>query len=147
VEGSDGADEQGDRGRELSEPAAAWSGAAHERIAEAFVPTCRRIVDTLAPKRCDRYADGEFDGAAPAFGTVFARDHELAASELTLMCRPGGSFAITAWLPGEWFYPGRRLRPDYEGTDERESEGWEYKQLPGGGSLNREYVLILGARR
>ena len=57
MEGSHRADEQGDRGLELSKAAAAWSGATYERIADAFVPTHRRIVDTLAPKPGDRFLD------------------------------------------------------------------------------------------
>ena len=57
MEGSDRADEQGDRGLELSKAAAAWSGATYERISAAFVPTHRRIVDTLAPRHGDRFLD------------------------------------------------------------------------------------------
>jgi len=261
VEGAHRVDEQGYRGRRLSGSAAAWSGASYERIAEAFAPTHRRIVETLAPKagtsfldsacgtggvalvaaragadvtgidvsadqlakartaaaaeglaiRFDEgdvqalpYADGEFDTAASAFGMVFAPDHRLAASELTRVCRPGARFAITAWRPDEWFQLGARLRPDYEGMlaqqwvdekyvrslfpkaeisfergestisaataddcwqllstsvpplkawletlgpAERESAAGEYKQLFEGGSLTREYVLIVGSRQ
>lgn len=261
MEGTHRADEQGDRGRELSDAAAAWGGATYERIAEAFVPTHRRIVDALAPKEGDRfldlacgtggvaliaaragadvtgldisadqlakaraaaegegltvrfdegdvealpYADGEFDEAASAFGMIFASDHALAASELTRVCRPGARFAITAWPPDEWLRLGARLRQDSDGMrapqwadpeyvrglfpqadlsfergeatisapsvedcwqllstsvpplkawldtlgpEERESAGSEYRRLLGNGSLTREYVLILGARR
>lgn len=57
MEGEDRADEQGDRGRELSDAAATWSGATYERIAEAFVPTHRRLVETLAPAPGDRFLD------------------------------------------------------------------------------------------
>jgi SAM-dependent methyltransferase len=57
VEGEDGADQQGDRGRGLSDTAAAWSGATYERIAEAFAPTYRRIVETLDPKPGERFLD------------------------------------------------------------------------------------------
>ena len=57
MEGPDRADEQGDRGRALSETAAAWGGATYERIAEAFTPTHRRILETLGPKKGDRFLD------------------------------------------------------------------------------------------
>ncbi|MGE5272990.1 MAG: class I SAM-dependent methyltransferase [Verrucomicrobiota bacterium] len=57
MEGEDRADQQGDRGRELSDVAAAWSGATYERIAEAFAPTHRRVVETLAPEPGDRFLD------------------------------------------------------------------------------------------
>jgi SAM-dependent methyltransferase len=57
VEGEDGADQQGDRGRGLSDTAAAWSGATYERIAEAFAPTHRRIVEALTPKPGERFLD------------------------------------------------------------------------------------------
>src|SRR5262249_12055254 len=57
LEGADGADEQGDRGGRLSRQAADWSGAAYERIAEAFVPTHERMVEELAPAAGERFRD------------------------------------------------------------------------------------------
>ena len=57
MEGQDRADQQGDRGRELSDAGSAWGGATYERIAEAFAPTHRRIVETLAPEPGDRFLD------------------------------------------------------------------------------------------
>jgi SAM-dependent methyltransferase len=57
VEGSDRADEPRDRGAGLSDPAAAWSGATYERIAEAFAPIHRKIVDTLALSAGERFLD------------------------------------------------------------------------------------------
>lgn len=43
------------------------------------------------------YADGSFDKVISVFGMIFAPQHELAASEMVRVCRPGGTVAITAW--------------------------------------------------
>jgi len=56
VEGAHRADEPGE-GERLSVPADAWSGATYERIAEAFAPIHRRIVEELAPKPGERFLD------------------------------------------------------------------------------------------
>ena len=42
-----------------------------------------------------RFADGELDGVASAFGVIFAPDRERAASELARVCRPGGKLGLT----------------------------------------------------
>jgi SAM-dependent methyltransferase len=57
VEGTHRADERGDQGRGLSDPAAVWGGASYERIAEAFRPVHERIVATLAPQPDERFLD------------------------------------------------------------------------------------------
>ena len=41
----------------MSDQAKAWSGATYERIAEAFAPIHRRIVELLAPKPGERFLD------------------------------------------------------------------------------------------
>ena len=41
------------------------------------------------------FADGELDGAASAFGVIFAPDDERAASELARVCRRGGRLGLT----------------------------------------------------
>jgi SAM-dependent methyltransferase len=56
VEGAHRADEPGE-GERLSVPADAWSGATYERIAEAFAPIHRRIVEELAPQPGERFLD------------------------------------------------------------------------------------------
>ena len=40
-----------------------------------------------------------FDRVTSCFGVMFAPRHELAASELTRVVRPGGTIAVTAWTP------------------------------------------------
>jgi SAM-dependent methyltransferase len=57
VEGSNRAHEPRDRGAGLTDPATAWSGASYERIAEAFAPTHRKIVETVAPAEGQRFLD------------------------------------------------------------------------------------------
>lgn len=57
MEGSDRADEPCHRGAGLTDPAGAWSGATYERIAEAFAPIHRRIVETLSPAAGERFLD------------------------------------------------------------------------------------------
>lgn len=68
-------------------------------------------------------AHNSFDSVVSVLGIVAAADHERAAAELLRVCRPGGSFALTAWtsagLVGEMFAliariaapVGRRQRP------------------------------------
>lgn len=43
--------------------------------------------------------DAGFDAAASAFGVIFAPDPPAAAAEMLRVTRPGGSIALTAWLP------------------------------------------------
>jgi ubiquinone/menaquinone biosynthesis C-methylase UbiE len=43
------------------------------------------------------FADDSFDRVTSIFGMIFAPRHQLAASEMTRVCAPGGRFAMTAW--------------------------------------------------
>jgi SAM-dependent methyltransferase len=45
------------------------------------------------------FADGSFDAVTSVFGSMFAPDHETAASELVRVCRPGGTIALASWTP------------------------------------------------
>ncbi|HEY7603382.1 MAG TPA: methyltransferase domain-containing protein [Gaiellaceae bacterium] len=57
MEGAHRADQPRDRGSGLSYKADAWSGAAYERIAEAFTPIHRRIADALEPRPGEPFLD------------------------------------------------------------------------------------------
>jgi SAM-dependent methyltransferase len=57
VEGADRVDQPRDRGGGLSYTADAWSGATYERIAEAFVPIHRRMVEALEVRSGARFLD------------------------------------------------------------------------------------------
>ena len=43
------------------------------------------------------YADGQFDVVASLIGAMFAPQPDLVASELTRVCRPGGTIAMANW--------------------------------------------------
>lgn len=45
------------------------------------------------------FEDDSFDRVTSAFGAMFAPRHEVAATELARVCRPGGAFAVSAWTP------------------------------------------------
>jgi ubiquinone/menaquinone biosynthesis C-methylase UbiE len=45
------------------------------------------------------FADGSFDAVTSVFGSMFAPDHERAATELLRVCRPGGTIALASWSP------------------------------------------------
>ena len=45
------------------------------------------------------FADGEFDRVLSVFGAMFAPRHERTASELLRVTRPGGTVALTTWVP------------------------------------------------
>jgi ubiquinone/menaquinone biosynthesis C-methylase UbiE len=45
------------------------------------------------------FPDGSFDAVTSVFGSMFAPDHEQAASELVRVVRPGGTIAVVAWKP------------------------------------------------
>lgn len=45
------------------------------------------------------FDDGSFDRVCSTFGHMFAPDHELAASELVRVCKPGGVIGFCAWIP------------------------------------------------
>jgi SAM-dependent methyltransferase len=62
------------------------------------------------------FEDGSFDVVLSTFGAMFSPDHNLVASEMTRVCRPGGRIGLTNWTPegfiGELFKTlGRRLPP------------------------------------
>ena len=45
------------------------------------------------------FEDDSFDAVISVFGTMFAPDHERAASELLRVSRPGGTIALASWAP------------------------------------------------
>lgn len=45
------------------------------------------------------YADHAFDAVLSCVGVMFAPHHQLAADELTRVCRPGGTIALLSWTP------------------------------------------------
>jgi SAM-dependent methyltransferase len=45
------------------------------------------------------FPDRSFDAVTSVFGSMFAPDHERAASELVRVCRPGGAIALASWTP------------------------------------------------
>jgi ubiquinone/menaquinone biosynthesis C-methylase UbiE len=45
------------------------------------------------------FADASFDAVLSTFGVMFAPDHDLAASELARVCRPGGRIGLANWTP------------------------------------------------
>ncbi|ONI73778.1 hypothetical protein BWI15_10165 [Kribbella sp. ALI-6-A] len=45
------------------------------------------------------FDDDRFDRVFSTFGHMFAPDHAKAGAELARVCRPGGTIAVTAWLP------------------------------------------------
>jgi ubiquinone/menaquinone biosynthesis C-methylase UbiE len=55
--------------------------------------------------------DGVFDAAVSAFGVIFAPDAAAAVAEMLRVSRPGGTVAMTSWLPaGPVGEVGRILR-------------------------------------
>jgi ubiquinone/menaquinone biosynthesis C-methylase UbiE len=45
------------------------------------------------------FADDEFDRVLSVFGAIFAPQHQRTAGELLRVTRPGGTVALTSWLP------------------------------------------------
>jgi SAM-dependent methyltransferase len=45
------------------------------------------------------FADGEFDRVLSNFGAIFAPRHERTGAELLRVARPGGTVALTSWIP------------------------------------------------
>jgi SAM-dependent methyltransferase len=45
------------------------------------------------------FRDAAFDATTTMFGSMFAPDHQQAASELVRVTKPGGTIAIAAWTP------------------------------------------------
>ena len=50
--------------------------------------------DTVLP-----YPDADFDLVLNFFGSVFGLRPELAAAEMTRVCKPGGTVALAGWIP------------------------------------------------
>lgn len=73
----------------------AWFSEAHRRADAADVSLDLRIGDVEAIP----FEDGVFDVVLSSFAAIFAPRHELAASELVRVCRPGGIIGLTAWTP------------------------------------------------
>jgi SAM-dependent methyltransferase len=46
------------------------------------------------------FDDGSFDHVLSVFGVQFAPRHEVAASEMARVCRPGGTIGLVNWTPG-----------------------------------------------
>jgi ubiquinone/menaquinone biosynthesis C-methylase UbiE len=46
------------------------------------------------------FTDASFDVVLSTFGVMFTPNHELAASELRRVCRPGGKIGMANWTPG-----------------------------------------------
>jgi ubiquinone/menaquinone biosynthesis C-methylase UbiE len=44
--------------------------------------------------------DASFDAVLSVFGTMFAPDHQRAASEIIRVTRPGGTVGLASWTPG-----------------------------------------------
>jgi ubiquinone/menaquinone biosynthesis C-methylase UbiE len=45
------------------------------------------------------FPDGEFDVVMSCLGVMFAPHHEMSASELLRVCRPGGTIGLLSWTP------------------------------------------------
>jgi ubiquinone/menaquinone biosynthesis C-methylase UbiE len=45
------------------------------------------------------FPDRSFDAVTSVFGSMFAPDHEKAASELVRVTKPGGTIALASWTP------------------------------------------------
>jgi SAM-dependent methyltransferase len=66
------------------------------------------------------FGDDSFDKVISVFGMIFAPQHELAASEMVRVCKPGGTVAITSWtlegMNGQMFgVIGKHMPPPPEG--------------------------------
>ncbi len=61
------------------------------------------------------FPDASFDTVLSTVGVMFAPNQQQAARELLRVCRPGGTIALTAWVPegmvGGWFRTTARYVP------------------------------------
>jgi ubiquinone/menaquinone biosynthesis C-methylase UbiE len=84
---------------------------ARQRAAADGVDVDFRVGDAQALP----YADGEFDTVLSVFGVMFAPDQEQTAAELLRVTRPGGTIAISNWMPegfgGDLFRAHARFAP------------------------------------
>jgi SAM-dependent methyltransferase len=77
-------------------------------ITDAWFDEARRRADAAGVAVDLRVGDAEdlpveddaFDVVLSSFGAIFAPQHDIVASELVRVCRPGGTIALTAWTPG-----------------------------------------------
>lgn len=67
-----------------------------------------------------RFPDNSFDVVVSTFGSMFAPNHEKAATELVRVCRPGGKIGMANWTPdgfvGAYFRAGAQLVPPPQGV-------------------------------
>ena len=65
------------------------------------------------------FPSASFDAVTSIYGVMFAPHHQLAASELARVCRPGGRIALACWTPdgfiGETFRVFSRYLPPAPG--------------------------------
>lgn len=65
------------------------------------------------------FPSASFDAVLSIYGVMFAPHHQLAASELLRVCRPGGRIALACWMPngfiGETFRLFSRYLPPAAG--------------------------------
>jgi ubiquinone/menaquinone biosynthesis C-methylase UbiE len=65
------------------------------------------------------FPEATFDAVTSIYGVMFAPNHQLAASELLRVCRPGGRIALACWTPdgfiGETFRLFSRFLPPTPG--------------------------------
>jgi len=65
------------------------------------------------------FSSAKFDAVVSIYGVMFAPNHQLAASELVRVCRPGGRIALACWKPdgfiGETFRLFSRYLPPTPG--------------------------------
>jgi len=73
----------------------AWFGEAYRRANAAGVSIDLRLGDAEKIP----FDDASFDVVLSSFAAIFAPRHELVASELVRVCRPGGTIGMTAWTP------------------------------------------------
>ncbi len=73
-----------------------WLDIARRRAAEENLPILFEEGDAEALP----YATGEFDVVVSLLGAMFASRPELAAAEMTRVCRPGGRIIMANWTPG-----------------------------------------------
>jgi len=113
-------------------PSVQWMQGDHQRVAIDLDPRGLAPGEGLcASALALPFRDGSFDVVLSVYGSIFAPQQELAATELLRVCRPGGTIGMANWTPegfwGESFAllaryipPAAGLRPATEwGTERR----------------------------